>query len=268
MTVAVDPVAWSLGGFAIRWYGLIAVAAAGVAFIVARRGTRRAGIPDAIVSDGAIWVAVAAVIGGRILYLVQNELAVILASPLHAVAIWHGGLSFYGGLATGLVALWLFAHRNGFAFGGLADIVAPAAAAGQAIGHIGCFVGGDSYGLPTSLPWAVTYSNPSAMAPIGVPLHPTQLYEAAALALLAGMLMVLRRPLARVGAGAIAAAYLVGLAAIRFVLFFYRDDVVVLGGLKVAQVIGLAVAVVGVVWLSRLMFDRTVATARRSEVSS
>ena len=64
MTVAVDPVAWSLGGFAIRWYGLIAVAAAGVAFIVARRGTRRAGIPDAIVSDGAIWVAVAAVIGG------------------------------------------------------------------------------------------------------------------------------------------------------------------------------------------------------------
>lgn len=268
ISVAVDPVAFWLGGFAIRWYGLFAIAAAGVAFVLVRRGTRRAGIPDALVADGAVWVGVTAVIGGRALYVIQNELPVVLVNPLHAFAIWHGGLSFYGGLAAGLVALWLFARRNGLVFAGIADIAAPAVAAGQAIGHIGCFVGGDSYGLPTSLPWAVTYSNPGAMAPLGVALHPTQLYEAAALALLAGTLIAVRGPLARLGAGAMAATYLVGLAAIRFVLFFYRDDVVVLGGLKVAQVIGLGIAVVGLLWLMRLVLTRTTATARRSEVLS
>lgn len=268
MTIDVDPVALSLGGFAVRWYGLIAIAAAGFAFFLVRRGARRAGIPDALVADGAMWIGLAAVIGGRALYLVQNELTEVLANPLHAFAIWHGGLSFYGGLAAGIAALWLFARRNGLAFAGIADIVAPAAAAGQAVGHIGCFVGGDSYGLPTSLPWAVTYANPGAMAPLGVALHPTQLYEAAALALLAVTLIALHRPLARLGAGATAATYLVGLAALRFVLFFYRDDVVVLGGLKVAQVIGLGIAVVGLLWLTRLVLDRTTAITRRSEVLS
>ena len=268
MTIGIDPVAFWLGGLAIRWYGLFAVAAVGVAYILVRRGTRRAGIPDALVADGAMWISLAAVIGGRALYVLQNELSEVQANPLHAFAIWHGGLSFYGGLAAGVAALWLFARRNGLAFAGIADVVAPAAAAGQAVGHIGCFVGGDSYGLPTSLPWAVTYANPGAMAPLGVALHPTQLYEAAALALLAVTLIALHRPLARLGAGATAATYLVGLAALRFVLFFYRDDVVVLGGLKVAQVIGLGIAVVGLLWLTRLVLDRTTAITRRSEVLS
>jgi phosphatidylglycerol:prolipoprotein diacylglycerol transferase len=208
------------------------------------------------------------VIGGRALYVLQNELPVVLANPLHAFAVWHGGLSFYGGLGVGLLALWRFARRNGLAMAGLADIVAPAVAAGQAVGHLGCFIGGDSYGLPTSLPWAVTYTHPGAMAPLGVPLHPTQVYEAAALALLAWTLFAVRRPLERLGAGGLAAAYLVGLAVIRFVLFFYRDDVVVLGGLKVAQVIGLGIAVAGLVWLMRLVLVRTTATTQRSEVVS
>ena len=252
MVVGIDPVALSIAGVAIRWYGLLAVAAAAVAFALVRRGTRASGVPDAVVWDGAVWVGVATLVGGRALYLVQNELADIAVHPLHAFAIWHGGMSFYGGLAAGLAALWLFARRRGLAFAELADIAAPAVAAGQAVGHLGCFLGGDSYGLPASLPWAVTYTNPGAMAPLGVPLHPTQLYEAAALALLAAALIAFRGRLARRGAGAVAATYLVGLAGIRFVLFFYRDDVVVLGDLKVAQVIGIAVALMGLLWLIRL----------------
>jgi phosphatidylglycerol:prolipoprotein diacylglycerol transferase len=200
------------------------------------------------------------------LYLIQNELPELATHP-RAFAIWHGGLSFYGGLAAGLIALWLFSRRNGLAFGSLADIVAPGAGAGQAVGHLGCFVGGDSYGLPTTLPWAVTYANPGAMAPLGVPLHPTQLYEAAALALLAGALLATRGRLAGVGPGAVAAAYLVGLAAIRFVLFTYRDDVVAAGGMKVAQIVGIGIALVGLLWLAQLGLRRTAAFGR-SEVPS
>jgi phosphatidylglycerol:prolipoprotein diacylglycerol transferase len=256
VTLDIDPVAFSLAGVAIRWYGILAVAAIAVAYLVARTEVRRAGLPAALVADGALWVGLAALAGGRVLYLAQNDLDEVLAHPLHALAIWHGGLSFYGGLLAGLAALWVFARRRGIAFGRAADIVAPAAAAGQAVGHIGCFIGGDSYGLPTTVPWAVTYVNPGAMAPLGVPLHPTQLYEAVGLAILAVALWLGRERLGRVGAGALAATYLVGNAAIRFGLFFLRDDDVVAGGLKVAQLIAIAIAVAGVAWLAVLARGR------------
>jgi phosphatidylglycerol:prolipoprotein diacylglycerol transferase len=161
-------------------------------------------------------------------------------------------LSFYGGLIAGLVGLAVWARHRGVVFGVAADVVAPAVAAGQAVGHIGCLIGGDSFGLPTDGPLAVIYQSPNAMAPQGVPLHPTQLYEAVSLGLLAIVLWVSRGRLERIGPGATAAVYLVGNAAIRFGLFFLRDDVVVFAGLKVAQVIAIGIAVTGVVWLLAL----------------
>ena len=252
LTIGLDPVAVSLGGIEIRWYGLLVVLSVLVAVAMARAGAKRVGLAVSRVDDAAIWVGVSALAGGRALYLLQNELPEVVAHPLHALAIWHGGLSFYGGLIAGLLGLAVWARRRGISFGIAADIAAPAAAAGQAIGHIGCLIGGDSYGLPTTGPLAVMYQNPAAMAPKGVPLHPTQLYESIALAVLAILLWMARGRLDRVGAGATAAVYLLGNAAIRFGLFFLRDDVIVLAGLKVAQVIALGIALVGVIWLTRL----------------
>lgn len=248
----VDPVAFSVGGIAVRWYGLIAVLAVAVTIAIARRGAARKALPFALVDDGAVWVGVAALVGGRVLYLLQNESRELAANPLHAFAIWHGGLSFYGGLIAGLVALWLFARQRSVAFGLAADLVAPAAAAGQAVGHIGCLIGGDSYGLPTAGPLAVVYGNPGTMAPLGIPLHPTQLYEAVALGLLALALVLLRSRIEVLGSGGVAAAYLIGNAVIRFGLFFLRDDVIVAGGLKTAQLIAIGIAFAGIAWLIAL----------------
>jgi len=252
LSIDFDPVAFTLGGFAVRWYGLTALAAIALAVVLVRRGAVRAGVPTAVVDDGAIWVGVAALVGGRALYIVQNELPDLAIHPLHALAIWHGGLSFYGGLVAGLIVLWLFARRRGLAFGRAADLVAPAAAAGQAVGHIGCLIGGDSYGLPSDGPLAIVYRNAGAMAPQGIPLHPTQLYEALALAGLAAVLWVGRGRLGAIGPGAIAATYLLANAAIRFGLFFLRDDLVVAGGLKVTQLIAIAIAVGALTWLVAL----------------
>jgi phosphatidylglycerol:prolipoprotein diacylglycerol transferase len=250
--IGLDPVAFEVLGLQARWYGLLAVLAIAVALLIVRAGLERRGIRIELLWDGALWVGVAALVGGRALYLIQNELPDLAAHPLHALAIWHGGLSFYGGLVAGLVALWFFARRRRLRFGIVADLVAPAAAAGQAIGHLGCFIGGDSYGLPTTGPLAVSYWNPAAMAPQGVPLVPTQLYEAVALAVLAGALWVGRDRLGRLGAGAVAATYLLGNAVIRFGLFYLRDDVVVFDGLKVAQLFAIGIAFVGVAWLVAL----------------
>ena len=245
--IDIDPVAFTLAGIPVRWYGLILVGAAGIAIGLAQRSARRHGIGSEIVWDAAVWVGVAALVGGRGLYVIQNELPTLAQHPAHALMVWMGGLSFYGGLIGGIVALLLYARRRGIPLLIALDIAAPGAAIGQAIGHVGCLIGGDSYGIPTNLPWAVMYRNPAAMAPQNVPLHPTQAYEAILLAVLFVGLWVGRERLLKLGDGVSASAYLLGLAVIRFGLFFLRDEPPILLGLKTAQWIGVGIAVVAVV---------------------
>lgn len=244
--IDIDPVALTILGIQIRWYGLLVAAAVVVAVAIAGREGRRVGIGSDVVSDGAVWVGVAALVGGRLLYVLQNDLPTLAEHPAHVFMIWMGGLSFYGGLIGALVALFVFTRRRRIPLLPALDVAAPAAAIGQAIGHLGCLIGGDSYGIPTTLPWAVVYRNSNAMAPQGIPLHPTQAYEAILLALLFAGLWLGRERLARVAPGVLASAYLLGLAAIRFGLFFLRDEAAVLLGLKTAQWLGLGIAVLAV----------------------
>ena len=244
--IDIDPVAFTLLGIEVRWYGILIAVAVAVAVWVARREGRRRGIAPETVADAALWVGAAALLGGRALYVVQNELGTLAADPSHVVMVWMGGLSFYGALIGALLALAVIARRQGIRFLILLDVAAPAAAIGQAIGHVGCLIGGDSYGIPTGLPWAVVYRNPNTMAPLGVALHPTQAYEAILLAALFVGLWLVRHRLALLGDGALASAYLLGLATIRFGLFYLRDEPSVLFGLKTAQLIGLAITALAI----------------------
>ena len=245
--IDIDPVAFTILGVPVRWYGLILVLAAGVAIWLAHREARRRGIGREIVSDAVIWVGLGALVGGRILYVVQNELGSLATHPTHLLMVWMGGLSFYGGLIGAIGALAVFTRRRGISLLVALDVAAPGAAIGQAIGHVGCLIGGDSFGIPTDLPWAVIYRNPAAMAPPNLALHPTQAYEAILLGILFAALWLGRERLTRYGDGAMAGAYLLGLSAIRFGLFYLRDEPTVMFGLKTAQLIGIGVAVLAIV---------------------
>ncbi len=260
-TIDVNPVIASFGGLAVRWYGLTLLAAAAVAILVFRHETRRRRLDERATSDGIWWVAIAAIFGGRFLFELQNEVAMLGAHPLHVFMVWEGGLSFYGGLIAALVTIVVFARRRRLQLWPVLDAAAPAAAIGQAIGHVGCLITGDSYGLPTTLPWAVIYRNRAAMAPQGVPLQPTQAYEAIALGLLFAVLWVGRERLGRLGAGAVAGSYLIALTGIRFGLFFLRDEQAVFLGLKTAQLIGLGLAIAGTAILAGLIRRRLAAAA-------
>ena len=244
--IDIDPVAFTILGLPVRWYGLILVAAAGVAIWLAQREARRRGVAPQLVWDGVLWVGVAALVGGRALYVIQNELGSLAEHPAHVLMVWMGGLSFYGGLIGAIIALAVFARRAGSHSSPPSTSPRPGAAIGQAIGHVGCLIGGDSYGIPTDLPWAVIYRNPAAMAPQNVPLHPTQAYEAILLGGLFAAIWLGRERLTHLGAGLTASAYLFGLAVIRFGLFFLRDEPAVFLGLKTAQWLGLGIAVLAV----------------------
>lgn len=265
--IDIDPVASTLFGLPVRWYGLVLVLAVGVAVWLAQREAYRRGIGRGIVWDAAIWVALGALLGGRALYVVQNELGSLATHPTHLVMVWMGGLSFYGGLVGAILALALFTRRRGISLLVALDVAAPAAAIGQAIGHIGCLIGGDSYGIPTDLPWAVVYRDPGAMAPQGIPLHPTQAYEAILLTILFVGLWLGRERLTRFGDGAVASAYLLGLSAIRFGLFFLRDEPAVMIGLKTAQLIGLGVALLAIVLFIAARQTRRASTSFQLEAS-
>jgi phosphatidylglycerol:prolipoprotein diacylglycerol transferase len=142
---------------------------------------------------------------------------------------------FYGGLIGALPVAWWYARKHNLPPWPTADVLAPGVALGQAVGRLGCFAAGCCYGRPAEVPWAVTfkdiYTTRTVGTPLDVPLHPTQLYEAAATLLIFGLLIWMSRKKLFHGQVALAYVFLYSLA--RFVIEFYRGDAArgtVLGG--------------------------------------
>jgi phosphatidylglycerol:prolipoprotein diacylglycerol transferase len=167
--------------------------------------------------------------------------------PVFSLLFSRGGLSWFGGFAGGVLAGLVVMHRKGLPKVAVLAAATPALAAGHAIGRIGCFLVGDDYGRPTSLPWGVAF--PEGLPPTTVPVHPTQLYEAAALIPLGFLLLRCRRRGA--SSSFVLGLYLVLAGAIRFAIEFLRVNERVLGVLTVAHLASVAAVAVGLVLLVR-----------------
>jgi phosphatidylglycerol:prolipoprotein diacylglycerol transferase len=167
----------------------------------------------------------------------------------------RGGLSWFGGLIGGVgTGLWMLRHKRVPIVAALAAAT-PALAVGHAIGRIGCFFVGDDYGRPSDLPWAVAF--PEGLPPTSVPVHPTQLYEAAALAAVAWALIRWRRQ--GVADAEVLGRYCVLAGSIRFAIEFIRVNVRVLGPLTLAHLIAMSLIVGGIV---TMQWGRTLAPTR------
>lgn len=219
---AIDPVALELGPLAIRWYGLSYLAGIALAWGLLHRRCGRGAAGDWTteqVSDLVFHVALGAVLGGRLGYVLFYNFAEYLRDPLELLAVWRGGMSFHGGTLGVIVALALFARRVRRPFLAVADFVLPAVPIGLFLGRIANFVNQELWGAPSELPWAVLFTVPGAG---GVPRHPSQIYEA----LLEGLLLfVVLNWLyaARPRRGVIAAVFLLGYGLSRFAVEFVRE---------------------------------------------
>lgn len=193
-----------------------------------KTGRREGFHPDMLTSLG-FWAIVGAIVGAKGL-MVLRTLPGYLAQPselLSASFLTSAG-DFYGGFVGGVVASVLFFWKNpSLSFWPLADLCAPAIALGQGIGRIGCLMAGDDYGSPSSLPWAVAFTDPDAAsiggAPLGVPLHPVQLYES--LFCFALFFLLIRMARRKTFDGQILIAYSVFYAIGRFIIEYFRGDV-------------------------------------------
>lgn len=216
---AIDPVLWRIGPLQLRWYGFMYLLGFVAAYFVIRAELKRKGgpIPVEAADDLLFYLILGLLIGGRLGYALIYNFDVYRAAPWEALAIWHGGMSFHGGLLGMIVSGWIFARRHHASFMELADIGALASPIGLMLGRIGNFINGELFGRVTTLPWGIVF-------PEGGPLprHPSQLYESFLEGpVLFALLWWLRRRVGR--PGEVLAWFLVTYGVMRFSVEFFRE---------------------------------------------
>jgi phosphatidylglycerol:prolipoprotein diacylglycerol transferase len=234
------PVLFRLGPIDITSFGAMVALGALVGLWVFRRELARAGLPDAAL-DAAIFGLLGGLIGAKLLYVFEH----LDESSFFSLLLDRGGMSWFGGFVGGLAAGYWTIRRHGWPMVPVLAAATPALAIGQMLGRIGCFLVGDDYGRPTTLPWGVSF--PRGLPPTDVPVHPTQLYEAAFLAFLAWILIRWRRR--GVSDLTVLGRYFVLAGGFRFLLEFVRVNTRVVGPLTVAHMFSALVVGLGVVLL-------------------
>jgi phosphatidylglycerol---prolipoprotein diacylglyceryl transferase len=169
---AIDPIIFSVGPLAVRWYGLMYVIGFAAAWWLARR---RAARPDSTwqptdVDDLIFFAAIGVILGGRLGWIAFYGGEQLLQDPLTIIRIWEGGMSFHGGLIGVLIAVLIFARQRQRRFPDVLDFLAPLPGVGIFAGRIGNFINGELWGKPTTVPWGFTVDP--------VPLYPVQAAEA------------------------------------------------------------------------------------------
>ncbi len=231
------PTLLRVGNFEITTFGALVAFGALIGLWVFARELERSGLPSSGV-DAALAGVVGGLVGAKLFWAIEfrND------GPFFSLFFSRGGLSWFGGFLGGVgTGVWML-RRQHIPLMPALSAAAPALAIGHAIGRVGCFLVGDDYGRPTDLPWGVAF--PRGLPPIDIPVHPTQLYESAGLAVIAWAVIRWRRR--DVADAAVFGRYLVLAGLLRFFIEFVRINKRIAGPLTLAQLIALGVTGIGV----------------------
>jgi phosphatidylglycerol:prolipoprotein diacylglycerol transferase len=267
-----DPIAFSIGPIAVRWYGLMYL----VGFIIFMLlGWHRAkdswrGLTRQDVDDLLFYGVLGVILGGRLGYVLFYKPGYYLANPLEALMIWHGGMASHGGIIGVIIVMWLFARSRGKSFLRVCDFVVPLVPLGLAAGRLGNFINGELWGRPADpnvWPWAMVFPQ----AGDNVARHPSQLYQFALEGVLLFVILWLfsrkQRP-----AGVVGSVFLIGYGVLRFVAEFGREPDSFLGllalRLSMGQWLSIPMVVIGtglLVYLTRARSTTPTARANGSK---
>jgi phosphatidylglycerol:prolipoprotein diacylglycerol transferase len=263
---AIDPVAIAVGPFAIRWYALAYVVGLLGGWFYARRLARRTELWTGLkqpsptdIDDIIVWVALGAVLGGRIGYILFYNFDAYRSDPLEMLAVWRGGMSFHGGFLGTVLAILVFAWRRGLSGLAMLDLAAVVAPIGLFFGRLANFINGELWGRPApDFPYAVVFPHGGPL-----PRHPSQLYEAFGEGVILFLVMAIavrrfgfRRP------GLVGGIFILGYAIARIVCEFFREPDPQLGflfggsvealsgGVTMGMVLSLPMALVGIIAMS------------------
>ena len=250
------PILVNIGPLAIRWYGLLIAAAVLIGVSLSQYLATRRHVNPELLGDLAIWLVVGGIPAAR-LYYVLFEWSEYAQNPGKIIAIWEGGIAIHGAILGGTIAALIFAKIKKISFWQLTDLVAPSLILGQAIGRWGNFFNSEAFGSPTDLPWKLFI--PIERRPPGYEnfdyFHPTFLYESVWNLIVFGLLLTLffrslqGKP--RLKTGTIFLVYLVAYSLGRFWIEGLRTDSLMLGPIRMAQVVslvGIGLGLAGLAW--------------------
>jgi phosphatidylglycerol:prolipoprotein diacylglycerol transferase len=247
------PILFEAGGLTIYSYGVLLAAAylLGLQFALMRARSR--GLDSQRVMDLGIWIILSALAGAKLLLLIV-DFDQFTANPRDLLSLARSGGVFYGGLIAAVVVALIYLRRHHMPLWTTTDVFAPGIALGHIVGRMGCLLAGCCFGKPASVPWAITFNEPAAQAisgtPLGVPLHPTQLYEAGAEALILIFLLLFERR-GRSFPGRTFWSYILLYGVSRFVVELYRGDSrgLVFGTLSTSQFVSALLVPLSIVML-------------------
>lgn len=259
--MSIDTYGIHIGFLYFRFYGMIIMAGAIIAALLARRLMKETGKDPELVWDALIWILVLGAIGARLYHVFTPSKSMIeagfstnyyLTHPLEILMTWQGGLGWPGALLGGFLGLFIFTRRKKLSLGELADIGAPGVALAHAIGRWGNFINQELYGPPTDLPWGIYIRPENRMQEYRQyeRFHPLFLYESLwNLANAVVLLWLWRKHRERLKDGDIFVIYLMNYSFGRFLLEFIRLDFVPLLGINFNQMVFLAIVIGGGVLL-------------------
>jgi phosphatidylglycerol---prolipoprotein diacylglyceryl transferase len=241
-----DPVLFRIGPLEVRWYGFMYLLGFALAYLIIRSELRRkkGPIPVESADDLLFHLILGLLIGGRLGYVLFYNLGEYVWAPWEVLALWHGGMSFHGGLIGMILSGYIFARRRKVPFLELADIGALSATPGLLFGRMGNFINGELFGRVTALPWGVVFPTGGEL-----PRHPSQLYEALLEgAILFSILWFVRKRIEQ--PGELLAVFLVCYGVFRFMIEFVREPDPQLGfifqGLTMGQLLCLTMIFAGI----------------------
>lgn len=251
------PIVVKLGPIVIRWYGLLIASAVLLGVSLSQYLAKRRYVNPDLISDLSIWLVVGAIPAAR-LYYVLFQWSEYSQHPERIIAIWQGGIAIHGAIIGGIIAALIFARLKKISFWQLTDLVAPSLILGQAIGRWGNFFNSEAFGSPTDLPWKLYI--PPDHRPVDLVdfeyFHPTFLYESLwNLMVFALLLTLFFRALSKKSSLKIGTLFLVyGIAYSlgRFWIEGLRTDSLMLGPLRMAQMVslgGMTLGLLGLTWL-------------------
>lgn len=251
------PIIFEVGPIAVRWYGLLIASAVLIGVTLSQYLAKRRGINPELLADLAIWLVIGAIPCAR-LYYVLFEWQEYASRPEDIIAIWKGGIAIHGAIIGGTIATLIFARIKNISFWQLTDLVAPSLILGQAIGRWGNFFNSEAFGKPTDLPWKLYI--PPRYRPVELInfeyFHPTFLYESlwniGVFIILIYLFFWGLKKSHHLRVGTLAAMYLIGYSLGRVWIEWLRTDSLMLGPLKIAQVISLGAIALGMLILAWL----------------
>jgi phosphatidylglycerol:prolipoprotein diacylglycerol transferase len=246
------PILFQLGAVTVYTYGVLVAAGAILALFYARRRASIAGLPPREIWDLGIYMIFAALVASKI-WLVLTSWSYYAANPsrVFSIATFESAGTFYGGLAGSIVMIFVYTRLRKLPLLPVFDVSAVALPLAHALGRLGCFAAGCCFGKPTTLPWSVIFTNEQAArlagTPLGVSLHPTQLYEAAAEFL--NFLLLVWLGARQKFSGQILGAYFMLYGVERAIIEFFRGDpgrtLMLQGSLSLMQIVSVGLVLTG-----------------------